>query len=371
LRNCLKIFLFCIGISFYLSSTPLDAQILKDTFALNLVRKDIDYIYNFEFDKSRKVYSEIAKRYPEHPFVFLLRGITTYWENYPLLPKTPSHESFEDDLKMCIDLSENKRNPGYEAEFLLADLCARGMLLMFYADNDMIAEVIPLTITSYKHMRSSFDYAASCTDLYYFTGLYNYYREAYPREFPVYKSLALLFPEGNTETGIKELKMAASGSVVLGPESYYILTWIYLHFENNYSESLYYSRKLHELYPANELYLAICIKNLLLLKNFEDAEVLLKESSGTDQGSYFQAQLFIFNAIIQEKKYQNNELAGEYYNKGIHKLADIGEYGNEYSAYGYYGLSRISKAKGETQAGRIYRNQAEKLAEFRYINFDN
>jgi hypothetical protein len=52
-----------------------------------------------------------------------------------------------------------------------------------------------------------------------YQNLYDYYREAYPRIYPVYKSLALLFPRGDMEKGLKELNTSASGSVVLKAES--------------------------------------------------------------------------------------------------------------------------------------------------------
>ena len=80
-------------------------------------------------------------------------------------------------MRQCIKLSETNNNPDYEAEYLLANLCARGMLLMYYADNDLIMEVIPLVTSTYKYLRRAFDFTSACTDLYYFTGIYNYYRE--------------------------------------------------------------------------------------------------------------------------------------------------------------------------------------------------
>jgi tetratricopeptide (TPR) repeat protein len=246
---------------------------------LNLLRKDIDYIYNLQFNEAREVYSKIVQTYPGHPVVFLLRGIMIFWENYPLLNTNSAHVSFEEDMRQCIRLSERENNPVYEAEYLLANLCARGMLLMFYADNDLIMEVIPITTSTYRYLMHSFNFTSVCTDLYYFTGLYNYYREAYPKVYPVYESLALLFPEGDIEKGLKELQLAAINSVVLRAESYLLLSWIYLNFENKYYEALFYCRSLHELYPDNVLYLAQFIKDLLLMKKYDEAEKVYNELS--------------------------------------------------------------------------------------------
>jgi tetratricopeptide (TPR) repeat protein len=370
MKGRLFIVIKIIVLSSLLSSATTEAQILKDSATLILIRKDIDHIYNFEFDKARDQFEEIANLYPDHPIVFLLRGIAIYWENYPLLPTEPSHELFEEAMYQCIELSEKNKHAAYESEYLLANLCARGMLLMFYSDNDQISDVIPLTISSYKYLRKSFFFTSTCTDLYYFTGLYNYYREAYPKEYPVYKSLAMLFPPGSMEAGLKELQTCAMRAVVLGPESYYLLTWIYMNFENNCPSSLVYSKKLIELYPANALYKATFIKNLFLLKKYDEAERFLPVPDEEGVNRYLRSQILIFNGLLQEKKYRNYDLALEYYNKGIHEISFSGEYGNEYAAYAYFGLARISESNGDNHAARIYRNQASRLAEFKKINFN-
>ena len=365
----LKIILRCSGLFLFLGSVTVNCQILQDTAAMNLVRRDIDYIYNLQFNEARELYTKIIRLYPDHPIGCILRGMMTYWENYPMLHTNPSHEFFEEDMRKCINLSEKNDNPDYEAEFLLADLCARGMLVMFYEENALISEVIPLAIGSYKHLMRAFHFTAACTDLYYFTGLYNYYREAYPRAYPVYKSLVVPFPRGDMEIGLLELQTAAESSLVLRAESCVVLTWIFLNFERKYAESLHYCRILYEQYNANIFYLATYIKDLLLMKKYDEAEKLILASPEAEN-NYFQAQLIILKGILQEKKYLDKNLAQQYYFKGISDLSLFDEYGKEYAAYAYFGLSRISEANGEIQTSKTFRRQAIKLADFKEINFD-
>lgn len=360
----------CIVISLFQVTEPVDGQILQDTATLNLVKKNIDYIYNLQFSDAKETYNKIINAYPGHPIVFLMRGMMTYWENYPLLNKTAAEASFEQDMRQCIKLSEENHEPVYEAEYLMANLCARGFLLLFYSDNELTMEVIPLAMSTYKYMMRSFDFTSSCPDLYYFTGVYNYYREAYPKVYPVYKSLVFPFPKGDMKTGLKELQISATKSVALRAESYFILSWIILNFEKRYTEALYYSKNLHELYPQNALYYAIYIKNLLLIKQYDEAEKLISALPEEHENKYFHSQLLIFKGIIQEKKYLNDNLAQQYYNRGLREISFAGHYGDEYAAYAYYGLSRIYEASGEKQISKIFRKEANKLADFKEINFD-
>lgn len=343
---------------------------LQDTASVELAKKSIDYIYNLQFDNAREVIGQISKSFPEHPVKYLLMGILTYWENYPMLHINPYHESFESDMRQCIKLSEANTNPDYAVEYLLADLCSRGMLLMFYADNDLALEVIPLASGSYKYLMRSFDYNKTCIDLNYFTGIYNYYREAYPKIYPIYKSLAFIFPAGNTETGLQQLQKTAFNSILMRAESLFVLAWIYLYYENNYKESLSYSKTLHELYPENMEYLAIYIKSLLLLKRYDEAEMLINSPADKGTKNYYHAQLMVFSGILREKKYKNNLLAKEFYNQGINEISFFGDYGNEYASYAYNGLSRISEANNEKEASKTYRKMAMKLTDFKKIDFE-
>jgi hypothetical protein len=366
-RSNIIIKIFCLFM--FLKTLSLNAQMLQDTASAELARKSVGYIYNLQFDDAGELILQISHSYPDHPVLFLLKGILTYWENYPLVRQNPAHLSFEEDMRRCIELSEADRDPEYEIEYLLSNLCARAMLLMFYADNDLTIEVIPLATSSYRHLRRSFDFNRSNPDLNYFTGLYNYYREAYPRIYPIYKSLAFMFPPGNTETGLKQLNSTALNSVFLRAESYFILAWINLYYENNFMQSLSFSKTLHELYPGNFEYLAIYIKSLLLLKRYDEAEILINASAGDTGNEYFNAQMMIFKGILEEKKHNDFKLAREYYNRGIAEIAYFGSYGNNYSAYAYFGLSRICESNGEKQAGKAYRRMGEKLNDFKKVDF--
>jgi hypothetical protein len=361
-----------IQIVLLLFSAPylINAQVLRDTSSLNLVKRSIDNIYNLRFDDAREICRKLSLSYPEHPVIYVLKGMVTYWENFPLLPSSPAHISFENDLRRCIELCEGKHNQADIAEFLLANLSARGLLLLFYTDNAMNKEVFPLAISTYTYIRRSFDYTSTYTDFYFFTGLYNYYRAAYPEAYPLYKSLALLFPKGDRMKGLNDLHMAAYNSLLFKAEASSFLSAICLSFENNYQLAYEHSKYLHELYPANIQYLSMFIKNLLLIKQYDDAESHVKYLESLNSNPYSKAQLAIFYGILQEKKYHNIKLAKQYYSEGINGMAAFGYLGNDFTAYCYFGLSRISKLNNDNAASNTYLKKAIELADFKKVNFN-
>jgi hypothetical protein len=370
IKRRLKIQLLWIILALFIFSNKSEAQILQDTASINRIKQCIGYIYNFQFTKAKELYGKIDQSLPGHPAMLVLRGLITYWENYPLLPTSPAFNSFEKDLKESIQLCEKKHNPDYEAEFLLTNLCARGFLLLFYSDNDMSGDVFPLVTSSYQYVRRSFNYTSYYPDFYFFTGLYDYYREAYPEAYPVYEAVAILFPRGDRVKGLKSIIRAAENSIFLKAESYLFLTTIYQCYENNFFQATNYSRALHDLYPRNPEYRAELIKNLLLEKKYVEAEEIMLNTGFATSNSYYRAQLDVFNGILQEKKYHDLKKAEQFYEKGVRNVLLFGDYGNNYAAFCYFGLSRISEIKGEKEYKRTYRKLALKLVEFKKINFD-
>ncbi len=365
----LKIIMICLLWLGIVDTNTVHAQLLQDSATVNLVRKGVDCIYNQQFTEAHEIYRQIGKIYPRHPVLYLLQGILTYWENYPMLTTSPVRASFEENMRNCIRASGKKT--AYEAEFLLTNLCARGMLLKFYDENNLTMDIIPLTSSTYKYLRHSFDLVDVCTDLQYYTGAYNYYREEYPKLYPVYRPLALLLPSGNREIGLRQLQNAANNAIILRAEAYFLLSWIYLTYESKYPMAMHYSKTLYELYPENPVCVVTYIKNLLLMKSYDEAEKQINASRKVPTNKYYEAQLSIFKGILLEKKYHDMNQAQQYYTQGISRISFFGACGNEYTAYGYFGLSRLCYLKGEKNAGKKFWGKALRLAVSRKINFDN
>lgn len=367
-ENKILVLITCILLS--LTTLSLNGQFLKDTTSINLIKRGIDYVYNFDFNNADRVSSELRKSYPGHPVNFLFQGMITYWKNYPLVTTSPARESFEADMRKSIELCDNNKDPSAEAELLLVNLCARGLLLLFYTDNDLSFEVFPIAASTYQCIRRSFNFTALYSDFYFFTGVYNYYREAYPEAHPVYRTLAFIFPRGSKVVGLKHLGIVAKNSIILKAEAYSFLTQIFISFENNYRQATLYSKSLHNIYPENPEYLGSYIKNLLLIKQYDEAEKEIISSVEFLKNPFFQAQVTIFEAILQEKKYHDLKKAQQLYLKGIKDISVFRSYGEEYAAYAYFGLSRISELDGDADNEKIYRKLALKLADFKNIDFD-
>jgi hypothetical protein len=350
-------------------ASKIDAQVLKDTASLKLVKETVDQIYNMRFSEAGRTCNKIREKYPEHPVVFLLRGMIIYWENYPLLTGSPASHSFEDQMRLCVDKCDDFE-PENEAEFLLANLCARGGLLAFYSGNDLYSKAISLGRTTYRYLMRSFEFTETFPDFWFFTGLYNYYREAYADAHPVYRPFLLIFPRGNKVKGMNELRKAFKESIFMKAEASTFLSSNYKYFENDFVNASYFSKTIYNEYPQNIVYRLNCIEDLLLTGKYDEAEKLIKSPATKSNKRYYQAQLTILNGILNEKKYHDINKAELEYSEGAKNISEYGNYGEQYEAYAWFGLSRICGFNNDLHNQKVYRKKALDLTDFENVNFD-
>jgi tetratricopeptide (TPR) repeat protein len=243
------------------------------------------------------------------------------------------------------------------------------MLLLFSANNDLNSKLFSLARSSYRYLRRSFDFTGKYPYFYFFTGLYLYYREAYPEAHPLYKPLLILFPRGDKDKGMRELMIAFEKSIFLRSEASDFLSSNYKYYENDFQHASYFSKTLFDHYPTNIEYRTDCIENYLLTGQYDEAEKLINEAD-LKNNSYFIAMMKIFKGIIDEKKYKDMKKAGQEYSEGVREISAYGDYGSQHAAYGYFGLSRISALNHDPAGQKSYRKKAEELTDFREINFD-
>jgi hypothetical protein len=148
------------------------------------------------------------------------------------------------------------------------------------------------------------------------------------------------------------------------------LAGIYLDFEKDPVKAIMYSKKLKEAFPRNHEFKLHYIRDLLVIKKFGEAESLLNGMPHESLNRFYQAQIDIFKAVIQEQKYENTKSAEQFYWSGINKAELYGPIGAEYASYGYFGLSRINLAAGNSKNAKQYRKKAKDLSSYDHVNFD-
>ena len=85
-------------------------------------------------------------------------------------------------------------------------------------------------------------------------GIYNYYADVIPNEYPFIKPIMIFFPKGDKNKGIKELMLVAEKGKYARYEAQYFLMSLYYHYENNNQKANEYSKLLNSEFPDNPLF---------------------------------------------------------------------------------------------------------------------
>ncbi len=230
-------------------------SVLDDPFVAVRAEVGLNLVYDMRFDEANLVFSEVDKKYPDHPIGPFLKALTTWW-------------------KILLDLSDN----AYDARFYAAmdEVIRRSDRLLARDKNDFDAMFFKGAALGFRgRLRSNrgdwfkagldgkraMDYVLSVArkhpgnhDYIFGKGIYDYYADVVPERYPFTKPIMVFFPRGNRLLGIRELERTASRGRFLQTEAAYFLLQIYYLFENDREKTFYYADLLRKKHPNNPFF---------------------------------------------------------------------------------------------------------------------
>ena len=263
-----KIFILFIC---WISLRPvLGVDLINDTSALDQVRIGINQVYNCDFDAAENTLVYLRKSYPSHPVSSFFEGLIYYWKFYPLIPGNPGAAEFEDVMEETWQRSRLLKEDGNETEGVFFELMSRAFIVMYYADNGHSSKAISHLGKIYRDIMASFELQEEFNEFFFITGLYNYYREAYPEAHPVYKPAAMFFRKGDKTRGLEMLRFAAEETNFMRVESALFLSLIYINFEKKVDSAVWFSSQLYQDFPGNGYFLSKYAETLLIDHQYEE-----------------------------------------------------------------------------------------------------
>jgi len=348
------------------SQTFSQIRIVEDTVLYKLLAKGIHHIYNYEFAKAEDLYESIAERIPDHPVLPFYKALIDYWGNVPIIPGGPGSDEFVQHMEEVITISNLMLDENSEdIEALFYNLASRSFLILYYADNGLPAKVFIHLGSIYRSIIKGFEIQEKFNDFYFYTGLYNYYVEAYPEAHPIYYPFTILCKRGNKELGLVMLDYAFKNAFFMKPESANFLAIIYLAFENNPSRAVQYMKELHQTFPDNHFFLSRYAELLLMNKDYSLAKPIVDTLFLLDDFNVMKA--YVFNGIYEEFHNHNPEKAKYYYLKGVELSVPFGPRADYQVAYAYIGLSRYYRDKGDSEQAKYYYKRAKESISYPYV----
>ncbi|WP_338874240.1 tetratricopeptide repeat protein [Spirosoma sp. SC4-14] len=306
----------------------------------------INLMYNYKFYDADKEFRWLRLRYPKHPMPYFLMGLAEWWK---IVPNTDV-EDYDDRCLALMDTtitlaeklydeSENKLEPSF---FLAAAYAFKGRL---YSERKKWTKATFAGKNALKYFEKCKGNADFSPELLFGDGMYDYYAQWIPENYPLLKPILMFFPKGNKVNGIKELEKTANTAFYTRVEARYFLVQIYS-MENQYDKAYELSKYMAEQYPDNPFFERYYARSAFVTGRLNEAERICKDilakierSQSGYEGVSGRTAAYIL-AYVNQLFYKNKGEARKYYQQSI----DFAKQTNALNA-GYYWSSVLALGK--------------------------
>jgi len=220
-----------------------------------LVVKGIKEIYSISFEEAGKTFRGLMADYPGHPAGKFFIAMIDWWKILLDLDNESYDDIFfeklEDVIFMCDEILEKDPNNVDALFFKGGSIGFRGRLRAIRESwlkaADDGREAIPIVQHAAKLDPNNIDVQLGF-------GIYDYYADVIPNEYPFVKPLMIFFPKGDKAKGIQELTLVAEKGKYARIESRYFLMQLFFHYENDYKKAEEYAIQLTSEFPNNPLF---------------------------------------------------------------------------------------------------------------------
>ncbi|MBD2754701.1 tetratricopeptide repeat protein [Spirosoma validum] len=310
----------------------------------------INLMYNYKFYDADKEFRWLRVRYPKHPMPYFLMGLAEWWKIVPNTDVTDYDDRCLSLMDTTITLAEklyddsdNKLEPAF---FLAAAYAFKSRL---YAERKKWTKATFSGKSALKYFEKCKGNADFSPELLFGDGMYDFYAQWIPENYPLLKPILMFFPKGNKVKGIKELEKTANTAFYTRVEARYFLVQIYS-MENQYDKAYEMSKYMNEQYPDNPFFERYYARSAFVTGRLNEAERVSKNmlakierTQSGYEGVGGRTAAYIL-AYINQIFYKNTAEAKKYYQQSI----DFAKQTNSTNA-GYYWSSVLGLAKIATE----------------------
>ena len=322
---------------------------------LEITRKAVEKIYNYDFEGGAKYIELLKKDYSKHPAYITLQCLSMYQQSVFDLEKDKEAPDYYEKLKQGLvyaDALYNKKSQSDEAVFF--ELIIHSYLALYHNENKNVLSAAGKGKRTYKYLKKGYKRKEYNPEFYLTSGLLDFYTVRYPESNPMAKPIMWFFPDGDKERGIKYIEEGAKKATFTKPECYGYLMHIYLKYQNDFLKAEKTSKEALGLYPNNLFIKCRYTEALLFGGKYEEAKVYINELLDSDM-EFFKFVGYTLNGIYYERSKENHEIA----RNNFAKAKEIGEKNVkvtfDYLSMVYNGLARYyNHVKDEDKASLYY-----------------
>ena len=261
-----------------ISCSTANSQWISDPAVDARLLRGIDYIYNIEFEKADREFDQVIRLQSDHPAGYFFRAMTQWWRILSDFENESHDKKFYEMLETVIEMCERRLE---ENENDVTALFFKGGAVGFRgrlrANRGAWLGAANDGMTALPAVRKAHELEPENFDVLLGIGIYNYYAEVIPGQYPIVKPLMLFFPSGDRKKGLEQLLLASQKAKYAKTEATYFLLQSYFTYEKQYLKALEIARELHAKYPRNPLFHRIYGRCYVSLGNWGEASRLFAE----------------------------------------------------------------------------------------------
>ena len=249
------------------------AQLLQDPQARNRIAQGLNHMYRYDFKESTEDFNAIKAAHPKHPAGYLLSAMQYEQQFFHLKDHPAQSRAYLAFLELAYNLAQeafDRNNNDLEASFFCT--ASLGFLAAYEADNQNFMKAVSYARKAYSFMKIGIKNTERQPEFLYSSGIYNYYRVAYPELHPIIKPLMFFFEEGNKRTGLAMLEAGTRKTIFVRNESLFYFSYIFNKYEGTPHKGLPYNTQLIQQFPNNHWYILQRAELLTLSGQYEAAD---------------------------------------------------------------------------------------------------
>jgi len=225
--------------------------------------KAVNSMYNFKFDVAETEFKWMRYKYPSHPLPVFLMGLMEWWKIQPNIDNEQFDAHFEALMDTSIALADEmqrKDKQNVEASFFLA--ASYGFKGRLFAERGSWRKAAFAGKNALANMQINKQNDTLSPEFLFGIALLNYYSVWIPANYKFLRPVMALFPKGDKEKGIKQLKEVAFNAFYTRTEAQLYLARIYANEEDQPAKALPMTEYLAATFPDNpyfqRLYARMC-----------------------------------------------------------------------------------------------------------------
>lgn len=216
----------------------------------------LQLIYNLNFTPAEQIAKNYVKKYPFRPEGYFLDGMMVWVKILVDIQNPALDNQLQEKMDQLILIYEKlEKIDSLSLVTRFYKSAAIGFKSRLYGNREQWFQAARFGIKAFSGIKESLEGKVPHIDAKFGAGIYLFFAEEIPKEYPMLKPLMWFYPEGNKKLGIELLQQVADSGIFAQIEAKYFLGVIYANFTNERFRSWKIFKELNEQFPANAQFL--------------------------------------------------------------------------------------------------------------------